>query len=154
MIAYLELVFRRDCVLLLFDRRVDELFYLAAVQTNDVIMMLAFVQFKYGCHSFEVMPGDQSSGLKLRQHPINRRQTNVLMRLQQMTIDIFRTHVPWLCAAQNVQDFETRHGDFEPRFAQIAGFHDKSPLKGSTNELPIAAGITTKPLARIGLNWL
>ena len=131
MIAELELVLGGDRALLHFNVAVHELFDLAAVQAHDVIVVRALVQFEHGSRAFEMVACHQSSRFELGQHAIHRGQTDVVVGMQQVPIDVFRAHVTRLCAAQDFQDLEARHGDLEPRFAQVFGFQAVPPAKTS-----------------------
>jgi hypothetical protein len=123
MVAQFVLQFSSDGALFFLDAAVDELLDLAAVQAHDVIVMLTFVQLEYRCRPFEMMARDQARRLELGEHSIYRRQTDVFVGLQQMTIDVFRTHMPRFGAAQDFQDLEPRHRNLESRLSKIAGLH-------------------------------
>ena len=123
MILDLELMLGRDGPLAVFDARIHELFDLAAVKTDDVIVVLALVELEHRGRALEVMARDEASGLELRQHPVNSRQPDVLVRLEQMLINVFRAHVPRRRGAEDLQNLETRQRDLEPCLAQVAGFH-------------------------------
>ncbi len=73
MIADLETQSLRHRVLTLLDPTVHELFDLAAIDTDDVIVVCALVQFENRHAALEMMTGHEAGGLELRQHPIHRR---------------------------------------------------------------------------------
>jgi hypothetical protein len=52
----------------LLDAGIHELFDPAAVQTHNVVMVSAMVDFKNRHAVFEVVPGHQARGLELREH--------------------------------------------------------------------------------------
>ena len=112
----------RDRALALFDPRVHELFDLAAIQAHDVIVMLALVQLENSGGAFEMMSTDQTRGFELRENAVHGRKANVLVRLQQMLVDIFSTHVPRRRGAENFEDFQPWQRNFEAGFAQIIRF--------------------------------
>ena len=79
MVVDVEMALRRDGVLALFDATVDELLDLAAVQANDVVMVVAAVQFEHGHAVLEMVARHQAGGLELRQHPVDGRQPDVFV---------------------------------------------------------------------------
>ena len=123
MIPDLELVLGSNRALPLFDALVHELFHLAAVQTNDVIVVRPFVQFEDCRRTLEVMPSDQARGLELRQHPVNGGKADVFVQTQKVFVDILGTHVAPLGASQDFQDFHARQRYFEAGFTKVFGFH-------------------------------
>ena len=119
----LELQLRGDGALPVLDARVHELFDLAAVKTDDMVVVLALVQLEHRGRTLEVMARDEAGRLELRQHPVHGCKANVLVRLEQMLINVFRAHVARRRGAENLQNLEPRQRDLEPRLAKVAGFH-------------------------------
>jgi len=119
----LELQLGGDSSLPLFDSGVHELFDLAAVKTDDMVVMLALVELEHRGGALEVMPRDQPGRLELRQHPIDGRKPDVLVRLEQVLINVLRAHVARRRGAEDFEDLEPRQRYLEPRLAQVAGFH-------------------------------
>ena len=107
----------------LLDAGVHELFDLAAVKTDDVVVVLALVQFEYRGRAFEMMARDQARRLELGQHPVDGRKPDIFVRLQQMLVDVFRAHVARRRGAEDLENLDARQRDLEPRLAQITGFH-------------------------------
>ena len=142
MILYLVLESVRHGSLTVFDTRIHELFDLAAVKTDDVIVMLPFIQFKDSGRAFEMMTSDEARGFKLGQHAIDSGKTDVFVGFEQMLINVFRAHVSRRCRAENLEDFDARQSDFEPGPTQIIGFHVPSsrfgicPGKGRGSGVP------------------
>ncbi len=62
---------------------VHELFDPAAVQTDNMIVMSAMVDFENRHSVFEVVPGHQARRLELGEHPVHRGEADVLVGLQQ-----------------------------------------------------------------------
>ena len=58
-------------LLALFDATVHELFDPAAVNTHDVIVVGALIEFEYRHAAFEMMARDEACRLELGQHAIN-----------------------------------------------------------------------------------
>ena len=95
-------------LLALLDARIHELFDLAAVKTDDVIVVLTFVQLEHRRRALEMVAGDQAGGLELRQDAIDRGEPDVFVRLEQMLVDVFRTHVARGGGPENFEDLDTR----------------------------------------------
>src|SRR5690606_6975257 len=93
MIADLELELVGHSFLALLDARIHELFDLPAVKTHDVVVVLPLVQLENGRGALEVMSGHQPRRFELRQDAIHRGKPDVLVRIEQVLVDVFRAHV-------------------------------------------------------------
>ena len=122
MILDLELQLARDGALPVLDAGVHELFDLAAVQTDDVIVVLALIQFEYGSRPLEMVARDQARRLELGQDSVDGRKPDIFMRFQQMLVNVFRAHVARRTGAEDLENLDARQRDLEPRLAQITGF--------------------------------
>lgn len=122
MIFDLVLHLAGDGPLALFDARIHELFDFPAVQTNDVVVVLAFVELEYGRRALEMVATDETRGLELRENPVYGRKPDVLVGFEQVLVDVLCTHVARRGRAQNFEDFETWKRDLEARLAKIIGF--------------------------------
>jgi hypothetical protein len=78
----LVLQFVRNSSLPIFNTRIHELFDLAAVKTDDVIVMLTLVQLEDRGRALEVMARHESGRFELRQYSIYRRKANIFMRFE------------------------------------------------------------------------
>ncbi len=128
MIVDIEAALAGDAVLALLDATVDELFHLAAVQTDNVVVVITPIQLEYGHAVFEVMTGNQARGLKLGQHAVYRGEPDVLIGTEQRLVNVFRRLVPG--AATPLEDFENfqpRQRDLQPGIAQILAFQLGTP---------------------------
>ena len=83
-----------DFILALFDFRVIKLLYPAALQTNQMVVMMPFIQFKRGLARLEMMALQQTRLLKLGQHPVHRGQANIHVVSQQVAIHILGRDMP------------------------------------------------------------
>ena len=70
----------------------------------------------------EVVPCHEAGRLELREHAIDRREADVLVRFEQVLVDVLGAHVPGLRVAQDLQDLDPRQRDLEPGLAQIVAF--------------------------------
>lgn len=87
-----------------------ELLDLAALDTDNMIMMMAQVQFKNRIATLEVMAHDQTGGFELCQNPIDRRQPDLLAFRDETFINLLRAKVT-VCrfpVLKNLQNFEAR----------------------------------------------
>ena len=79
MIADIESQALRDRMLTLLDAPVHELFDLAAVDTDDVIVMCALVQLENRHAAFEMMARDEARRFELGQDAVDRRKADILV---------------------------------------------------------------------------
>ena len=80
--------------LTILDGLIIKLKYVAAFDTHDMIVMPLVIELENGSPTLEIMPYNDSRGLKLGQNTINRGQTYFFPGLHQLPIHIFRSHVP------------------------------------------------------------
>ena len=66
-----------------FDGIITKLDYLAAVEADQVIVVMLLCQFKYGFTAFKIVAGDDTSVVKLVQYAIYRSQTNFFTHIDQ-----------------------------------------------------------------------
>src|SRR5258705_626360 len=108
---------RGDRLLPLFNAGVDELFDLAAVHADDMIVMCALVEFEYGHAVLEVMARDQAGRFELRQYAVHRGQADVLGRSEEPAVDLFGGHVAGPAALQDLEDLQPRQRDLQTGLA-------------------------------------
>ena len=72
-----EALFLGDGPLTLLDLAVAEFFDQAAVQADQMIMVAALIELKHRLARFKMAAGQNARLLKLRKHPIDRRQTDI-----------------------------------------------------------------------------
>jgi len=71
MIRYLITFSRSDFTLTTFDKFIKKFFDLATGNTDDVVVMASFTQFKHRLSTFEMVAFDQTGRFKLGQYTIN-----------------------------------------------------------------------------------
>ena len=71
MLAHDEAAFLGDLDLALLDCGVEELFDPAALQADQVVVVLSFIQFEYRLAGFEMVALQQARLLELGQHAIH-----------------------------------------------------------------------------------
>jgi hypothetical protein len=79
-----------DAGLKFLDRFIVKLFDLAAMDTDQMVMVVAAIQFEDGISPLEVVSNDESCGLKLSEYPVNGRKANFFSLADQCLEDIFR----------------------------------------------------------------
>jgi len=112
-VADLEAEPLRDVPLPFLDAFVGEFLDAAAVHAHDVVVVLALVQLEDGGAALEVMSRDEPRGLELREHAVHRGKADVLVRVEQAPVHVFRAQVARLAGGQDVEDLEPRHGDLQ-----------------------------------------
>jgi hypothetical protein len=78
-----------------FYRGIEELFYMAALQAHDVVVMCAAVEFEDRFPAFEMMLHQQPCLLELREYAIDSGKAHDLTRADEQFVDIFRTQMPF-----------------------------------------------------------
>lgn len=102
-----------DLVLTALDLRIGELLDVAALHADQMIVMLAVVEFEYRLAGFEVVPFEQADLFELGQDAVNSRQPDVEVIGQQLSIDVFRGEVARRRLPEQVKDGHARHGGLE-----------------------------------------
>ena len=82
-----------------------------------IVMVLAVIELKDSMAALEVMPRNQPGSLKLGQHPVHRRQANVLPGVQQLLVDILGAHMPVVGSFEYLEDLEAGQRNLQARFA-------------------------------------
>lgn len=77
MLRQFETMFFRNGMLATFDLFIVELFHMAALQTQQVVVMTTPVQFVHRLFVVEVMPNQNASVLELSQHAVNRGEADI-----------------------------------------------------------------------------
>ncbi|MEN9772858.1 MAG: hypothetical protein RJA58_1501 [Pseudomonadota bacterium] len=111
MVLQHESVFFRDLALAILDLAIHKLFDKAAVKTDQVVMMRAFIELKNRFPGFEITPLENAGLLELREHPIDGRQANFLGIRQQGAIDVLRSQVAAFRALEYLQHLDPGAGN-------------------------------------------
>ena len=98
-------VFFRDFVLQGFDFRIVEFRYLAAFHADDMVVVVAFVQFVNRLAGFKMVALQNACLLELGQHAVNRRYADFHTLFQQNTVHIFGTQMLFSMRLEQIQDF-------------------------------------------------
>ena len=102
------------CFLALFDAVIAELLDPATVRADDVVVVDALVELEDRRPALEMMTRDDTGRLELREHPVHGGQPDVLVQVEQATVDILGAHVPQGAAArEDVEDLDPRDRDLQ-----------------------------------------
>ena len=88
MFAHDEPAFLSDLVLPLFDRRVEEFLHPAALQTDQMVVVLAFVQFENRLAGFKMVALQQACLLELGEDTVDGGEADVESVSQQVAVDV------------------------------------------------------------------
>ena len=89
-----------------------------------MIVVTAVIELEHRHAILKMMTGNETGRFELRQNSIDGREADVVMRLQQGFIDVFRRQMPRRVAGQNIEDFEPRCRNFKAGPPQVFAFHD------------------------------
>jgi len=102
-----------------FDGLVEKLLDAPAIETHDVIVMLAFRKLEHRVIRLEIITIDNTGLLELGKHAVHRCQTDILAGAEKITINIFRAQVPLLTGLEDLHDLDTRQRDLKTCFAKL-----------------------------------
>jgi len=102
-----------DGVLAFFNLRVIKLFHLAAIQADQMVVVLSFIEFVHRLVALKVAPDQDPRLLELGENTVNGGQTDIGMTIQKDAVHVFGGHVPVLSALKHFQNFQTGDSGFE-----------------------------------------
>jgi hypothetical protein len=109
-----EAIIFGDFMLAFFDVGIGELDHLAAIGTNEVIVVVAIVQFEYRLAAVELAAYQYAGLFELGQYTVNRSQADIDIFVDEGAIDIFGALMALICFAKNIEDLEARKCRLEP----------------------------------------
>ena len=124
-----------NAVLALLDFSVDELFNLAALQTNQVVVVITMVEFEYRLVTIKVMAHQQARLLKLRKHAIYRGQPDILAIISQQSIHFFCSHVALVALLEQIEDSQAWQRGLEADVFEIGWIAQWRLQNGNANTL-------------------
>lgn len=107
MVMQFESLFLGNRTLAFFNFGVKKFNHFAALHTHQMVVVLAFIEFKHRFASLKILACQKARLLELGQYPINSRQTNVEFLLQQKLVYIFGTQVPVRTTLEKLQNFHS-----------------------------------------------
>jgi hypothetical protein len=96
---------RSDFTLARFDGIIAEFNDLAAIEADQVIVVLLLGQFENGFTAFEIMTGNNARVIKLVQHAIDGSQPNLFTHVDKTFIKVFRTDMVIVWTLKHFKDF-------------------------------------------------
>ncbi len=124
-----ETMFFRDGMLASFDFLIEKLFNVPALQTEQMVVMAAPVEFVNRLVIVEVMPDQNAGMLELGQHPIHGGQSHIHAIGKQETIDIVGGQMTLIGLFEQGKNFHARSGDFQSQGLElISTGHDGGRL--------------------------
>ncbi len=109
-----DIVLFGNLALALLNHLVGELDHLAAVQANQMVVVLLSRQLEYRLAPFEVMAGHDTGIIKLVENTVDGGEANLFTQIDQAFIEIFGTGVLAVRLLQDFQDLDPGQGDLEP----------------------------------------
>ena len=117
-LAHAKTIFEGYLFFKCLEARIGKLNNLAAIHADDVVVVVDIGEFEDRVSALEVVADDQPRRLELGQHPVDRRQTDILAGRQQRLVDILGTHVPPARYFEQLQNLDTRQRDLEAGVSQ------------------------------------
>lgn len=105
--------------LALFNLGIVKLFYFAAVEAHQMIVMCTFVELIHRFAAFKVAAREQPRLLKLREHAIDRGQANICALNEQHAVHIFCRHVALRTGLKNLHDLQARQSSLQAGVLQF-----------------------------------
>lgn len=130
-----EAAFGGDLFLACFYSAVVELFDVPALQTYDVIMMFAVVEFENRFVAFKMVAYQQAGMLELGEYAVYRGQADILAAAAQDVVDVFCAQVALFAALKQSQHFQSWQGCLEAGALQIFGLVGGCIFQGVNNQL-------------------
>jgi hypothetical protein len=96
------------------DLGIEKLLHPAAVQADQVVVVLAFVEFVDRLARLEIAAREQAGLLELHEHAVHGGQADVGVIFQQDAVDVFSRHVPALGVLKDLEDLQSRQVAFRP----------------------------------------
>lgn len=104
------------------DLGIKKLLDPATVHTHDVVVVMAFVEFKNRLAVFKVASAQDAGLLKLRQHAVHRGQADGDVVREQDFVNVFRAHVTLAGILKQRQDGLARPCHFETNLLEVVRF--------------------------------
>ena len=130
-----ETAFLGDAVLAFFDFSVHKLLDLAALQANQVVVVIALLEFEHCLVAIEMVAHQQASLLELREHAIYRGQSNVLAVVGEQAIHFFGGHVTLVALFEQIENFQARQRGFQADVLEIGWIAQWGLQNGNANTL-------------------
>lgn len=114
-----EAVFLGDFFLAFFNVGVAEFFHFPALQADQVVVVVALVEFEHRFVAFEVVAHQQAGGFELGEDAVDGGEADVFAFRDQCLVHVFGGEMAHRAGFEQLEDFEPRQGDFEPGVFQV-----------------------------------
>ena len=121
MFGQFEAMFLRNGMLATLDFFVVKLFYMAALQAKQVVVMAAPVEFVNRFVIVEVMPNQNAGMFKLGQYAVHRGEADIDAIGHQQTIHIVGGQMALIGLFEQGEDFQAWTGDFQAQGLELIG---------------------------------
>lgn len=108
-----------------------------AFQAQDMVVMLALIEFEYRLTTLEMMALDQPRRLELGQHPVYGRQPDLLAGIDQRPIDRLGGQMGAFLMLQHVEYLHARQGDLQASLFEFFRAHAELSGIALTHGLPL-----------------
>src|SRR5690606_19422400 len=117
-------MFTRHVVLQLLNTGFVNLDHFSAAGTDEVIVVIAVIEFEHGPRAIKLAARENTRLLKLGKNAINGGQADIDVFGDQGTVNIFGALVPGIRSTKNIKNLEAGERGFQPRALQfILIFH-------------------------------
>ena len=130
-----EAAFLGDAGLAFFDFGVEELLDLAALQADQMIVVVALVEFEHRLVAVEVVAHQQPGLLELGEHAVDRGETDILAFVRQQPVHLLCGHVALVALLEQIEDFQARQRGLETDALEIGRIAQWGLQNGNTNTL-------------------
>ena len=130
-----EAAFLGDAGLAFFDFGVEELLDLAALQADQMVVVVALVQLEHRLVAVEVVAHQKTGLLELGEHAVDRGQTDILAFVGQQAIHLLGGHVPLVALLEQIENFQARQRGFETDVLEIGRIAQWGLQNGNANTL-------------------
>jgi len=120
-VVQLEAARRRHRALALLDLGVVELLDAAAVDADEVVVVLALVELEHRLAALEVAAREDPGLLELHQDAVDRRQADVGVLGEEDAKDVLGAHVALLRVLEDLEDLDARQRRLQAAVLELFG---------------------------------
>ena len=121
MVLQLEAARLRDAALALLDLGVEELLDPAAVEADEVVVVLALVQLEHRLAGLEVGARQDAGLLELHQHAVDGGQADVGVLGEQHLVDVLGAHVALRRLLEHLEHLDARQRRLQAAVLEFVG---------------------------------
>jgi hypothetical protein len=110
-----------DAALALLDLGVEELLDPAAVEADEVVVVLALVELEHRLAALEVVAREDAGLLELHQHAVHRRQADVGVIGEEDAKDVLGAHVALARVLEDLEHLDARQRRLEAAVLEFFG---------------------------------